>query len=645
MSRQPSTLHLPSPACDRRSRARQGTNLCVCAPPLAAPSAEEIVEEAWNATLLSCEKRFKGMVQSLELDLLVEEGIPRQAFLDAGRARQVITNIVGVRCAARVAPRCAAAGGSSAWLLRRRTTSHWLFVLRAVEWIALPHSSPTRLFSQNAIKFTAGGVGGDGASAAARQSTVGGGGSAPLGRVLLSAAYLPDERLLQVSVKDSGRGISEEGLAKLFKPCAPLGRAVTPPELIPGPCPRAGWDQPACSRTQPAGALMGAPSTGALTGQWPRLVLARRRFAQAEGPETKKRFGGSGLGLCISRSICQALGGAFHRVRTGRRRQLRAWPCAGGSPPLNALKHRARAPCPPPQPTTGDLTISSDGLGKGSTVVATMHLPTPPAELLHPQGFLNIRSLLGGSGTSPRDLPPTMSSLGSITVTVPADDDAAPPSPSAAQLVRAPTRGHRVASQPEGQQQLALAPGAAGEDSSSRLPEENASLRSLSSSLVLGGKRIQDSAAYLIAQTAPGLCNGSGTGSSGTDNGDSSEAIPSGNAGRRSRTLKIAADAADGRAGSVVYSMGGTNGPDDSAQALQAAGPPLPAAAATRYVGGAARRRGSSGTYEGDPRLSYVRVLAAEDDPMMRCEIDLNKEGGISGVLPGNRALPPVNSA
>lgn len=58
---------------------------------------EDIVEEAWNTTLLSCGKRFKGMVESLELDIAVKGGIPRQAFVDARRAKQVITNIVGVR--------------------------------------------------------------------------------------------------------------------------------------------------------------------------------------------------------------------------------------------------------------------------------------------------------------------------------------------------------------------------------------------------------------------------------------------------------------------------------------------------------------------------------------------------------------------
>lgn len=34
-------------------------------------------------------------MQSLELDITIGEGIPRLAVLDAGRAKQVITNTVG----------------------------------------------------------------------------------------------------------------------------------------------------------------------------------------------------------------------------------------------------------------------------------------------------------------------------------------------------------------------------------------------------------------------------------------------------------------------------------------------------------------------------------------------------------------------
>lgn len=71
------------------------------------------------------------------------------------------------------------------------------------------------------------------------------------GRVSLTATFDDSEQLLRIRVADTGRGLSQEGLARLFKP-----------------------------------------------------------FAQAEGPETKRRFGGTGLGLCISRDIARALGGA-----------------------------------------------------------------------------------------------------------------------------------------------------------------------------------------------------------------------------------------------------------------------------------------------------------------------------------------------
>lgn len=85
----------------------------------------------------------------------------------------------------------------------------------------LPH---TRAAPQNAIKFTAGGAGGDGASSAARQLSSVGGEPISAGRVTLSAAFLPEDRLLEITVQDSGRGLSEEGLARLFKPCAASAR-------------------------------------------------------------------------------------------------------------------------------------------------------------------------------------------------------------------------------------------------------------------------------------------------------------------------------------------------------------------------------------------------------------------------------------
>lgn len=53
----------------------------------------EIVQEAWDSTCL--QKRYAGKVKALRLQLEVASNIPRVAFLDAGRARQVIANLVG----------------------------------------------------------------------------------------------------------------------------------------------------------------------------------------------------------------------------------------------------------------------------------------------------------------------------------------------------------------------------------------------------------------------------------------------------------------------------------------------------------------------------------------------------------------------
>lgn len=57
--------------------------------------AEDVIEEAWNSTLL--QKRYAALVASIDFAISVSPGVPRSAYLDAGRARQVVANVVGVR--------------------------------------------------------------------------------------------------------------------------------------------------------------------------------------------------------------------------------------------------------------------------------------------------------------------------------------------------------------------------------------------------------------------------------------------------------------------------------------------------------------------------------------------------------------------
>lgn len=82
---------------------------------------------------------------SLDVRLQLREDLPKVAFLDGGRARQALANIIG-----------------------------------------------------NAIKFT------------------------HEGSVTVMTEYDRESSQLKVTVTDSGIGISEEGLGRLFKPCAPL---------------------------------------------------------------------------------------------------------------------------------------------------------------------------------------------------------------------------------------------------------------------------------------------------------------------------------------------------------------------------------------------------------------------------------------
>lgn len=53
----------------------------------------EIVHEAWESSCL--QKRYAEKVPTLRLHVNVAADIPRVAFIDAGRARQILSNIIG----------------------------------------------------------------------------------------------------------------------------------------------------------------------------------------------------------------------------------------------------------------------------------------------------------------------------------------------------------------------------------------------------------------------------------------------------------------------------------------------------------------------------------------------------------------------
>lgn len=125
--------------------------------------AVDLIEEAWNSTLL--QKRYARLVAGTDFALSISGTIPRSAFLDAGRARQVVGNIVG-----------------------------------------------------NAIKFTCHDEHSDATAGAPAGASVGSPVTSERGSVSLEATFVEEERLLSIAVQDTGRGISAEGLERLFKP-------------------------------------------------------------------------------------------------------------------------------------------------------------------------------------------------------------------------------------------------------------------------------------------------------------------------------------------------------------------------------------------------------------------------------------------
>lgn len=321
-------------------------------------------------------------------------------------------------------------------------------------------------------------------------------------------------------------------------------------------------------------------------------------------------------------------------------------------------------------PRAGDLYLTSAGLGKGCVAVATMRLPTPPPELAHPsssyrsfRGFLSGGSSAGWGGSQPRlsDASGGTASLRSVELAAhtASDSDNAPSSPKsqiAQQLSRATSSRRRIAPQP--QPSVAVPKNdSEGDVSAAAVPWQSG----VSAPLVLGSRSPQDRATFTGGGDSSG---GASSSTAATDSGclppGRSDSVPfAGGRNLIGSKLTGAAGAGNARSSmtdsaamlnnSVPYLARDAGGetpasllrhPSDIEQGLNgstppgpwattdgASAPPLPqpgklppsAAAPSGTAGGTARRRGAPGTYESDPRLSYVRVLAAEDDPMMRC--------------------------
>lgn len=241
----------------------------------------------------------------------------------------------------------------------------------------------------------------------------------------------------------------------------------------------------------------------------------------------------------------------------------------------------------------GDLTISSEGIGKGCTVVATMKLPIVPSELLHAQrgGFL---SRGGDASTSDSGDGATASTRG-IDVGIPGTSSYA----RSLLQIRSASRRRSIFPQHTWGGDSADAGGSA--EGSSPDPEKGVPPVLPTATSTKRGETAMASDS-LDQQRNLGLPTGTSRRgvfmpAGGSDAGSSSFASTSATDSSCPSTIK--------QAGIVLKNAPVAGG------------------------GPAARGRhgGAAGVIENDPRLVIVRVLAAEDDPMMRCGRALFEQG------------------
>lgn len=209
----------------------------------------DVIERSWEAVRL--QTRYAAKVRSIDMRLAVAENVPRRALLDATRAVQVLTNIVGNGAPAQ---RESTRGA----LLSSLATEDTLLVIPFLTLPLLASHSPPPPSSFSAVKFVPEGHGEVAMAVtyseeecvlrievriqalAARQlccrwllaqgrcvcrvslslllgARVGGGEENHLTQDA-SFHFVPSSSLSVPQVRDNGRGLSAEGRARLFKP-------------------------------------------------------------------------------------------------------------------------------------------------------------------------------------------------------------------------------------------------------------------------------------------------------------------------------------------------------------------------------------------------------------------------------------------
>lgn len=219
--------------------------------------------------------------------------------------------------------------------------------------------------------------------------------------------------MCRVRVTDTGIGLRPEGIARLFMPFSQAEARICCQSHAAAAAARAFLCR--LPRRQPARrSWLAFFSSGYAVSIKSRIISACGFRAAPPQDSTRERFGGTGLGLAISRRcVCVPLlwRRRWHLRRVESRRfvisQQQRWLIASALAPRSIAMEMG-----------GDLTVHSDGLGRGSEFTASFRLVPAPGELPAPAAETGgetrpqLQEESGGAGVEMRPL----AGAGGITV-------------------------------------------------------------------------------------------------------------------------------------------------------------------------------------------------------------------------------------